>query len=122
MNTQFEVQRATVCLRDLPTQDISVEILLEKYAKAQEHSVEDVNQRVARALAEAEPPAQRAHWQARFAEALGAGFVPAGRIQSAAGTGLSATLINCFVQPVGDSIAHTEDGHPGIYAALTEAA
>ena len=64
-----------------------------------------------------------ARWRwSRFAEALRAGFVPAGRIQSAAGTGLSATLINCFVQPVGDSIAQVEDGHPGIYTALTEAA
>ena len=41
---------------------------------------------------------------------------------SAAGTDLSATLINCFVQPVGDSIATAEDGVPGIYTALTEAA
>ena len=40
-----------------------------------------------------------------------------------AGTDLSATLINCFVQPVGDSIAQDRpDGHPGIYTALTEAA
>ena len=50
------------------------------------------------------------------------GFVPAGRINSAAGTDLSATLINCFVQPVGDSIAQGDDGNPGIYTALTEAA
>ena len=109
-------------LQDLPAQDISAEVLLEKYAKDDERSVEDVNRRVARALAQAEPAAQRALWETRFAEALQAGFVPAGRIQSAAGTGLSATLINCFVQPVGDSIAQAEDGHPGIYTALTEAA
>ncbi|MBK6470971.1 MAG: adenosylcobalamin-dependent ribonucleoside-diphosphate reductase [Betaproteobacteria bacterium] len=107
---------------ELPPQDISTEVLLEKYAKDQETSIDDVNARVARALAQAELPNQRALWQARFAEALRAGFVPAGRIQSAAGTGLSATLINCFVQPVGDSIAQVEEGHPGIYTALTEAA
>jgi ribonucleoside-diphosphate reductase alpha chain len=109
-------------LSDLPQQDISIEVLLEKYAKDQEKSIEDVNQRVARALAQAEPPSERTRWQSRFAEALRSGFVPAGRIQSAAGTELSATLINCFVQPVGDSISQAEDGHPGIYTALTEAA
>ena len=78
--------------------------------------------RVARALASVEPPAQRAQWEARFLQAQQRGFVPAGRINSAAGTELTATLINCFVQPVGDSIAQVEDGFPGIYTALTEAA
>ena len=109
-------------LQNLPAQDISAEVLSEKYAKGDERSAEAVNLRVARALAQAEPAAQRALWEQRFAEALRAGFIPAGRIQSAAGTALSATLINCFVQPVGDSISQAEDGHPGIYTALTEAA
>ena len=109
-------------LQNLPAQDISAEVLIEKYAKGDERSAEAVNLRVARALAQAEPAAHRALWEQRFAEALRAGFIPAGRIQSAAGTALSATLINCFVQPVGDSISHIEDGHPGIYTALTEAA
>jgi ribonucleoside-diphosphate reductase alpha chain len=109
-------------LANLPAQDISAEVLIEKYAKGDERSAEAVNQRVARALAQAEQPGQRALWEERFAQALRQGFVPAGRIQSAAGTELSATLINCFVQPVGDSIAHADDGHPGIYIALTEAA
>ncbi|MDH0864882.1 adenosylcobalamin-dependent ribonucleoside-diphosphate reductase [Mitsuaria sp. GD03876] len=106
----------------LPPQDISAEVLLEKYAKDGERSLEEVRARVARALAAAESPEQRAHWEARFLEAQRRGFVPAGRIASAAGTSLSATLINCFVQPVGDAIAEEEDGHPGIYTALTEAA
>ena len=106
----------------LPPQAISDEVLIEKYAKGDERSVDEVRARVARALAATEPPAQRAHWEARFLDAQRRGFVPAGRINSAAGTDLSATLINCFVQPVGDSIASEEDGAPGIYTALTEAA
>lgn len=106
----------------LPPQDISAEVLLEKYAKDGERNLEEVRARVARALAVAESPEQRAHWEAKFLAAQRRGFVPAGRIASAAGTALSATLINCFVQPVGDAIAEEEDGHPGIYTALTEAA
>jgi ribonucleoside-diphosphate reductase alpha chain len=106
----------------LPPQPISGEVLIEKYAKGDERSLEDVRARVARALAAHEAPEQRAHWEARFLEAQRRGFVPAGRINSAAGTDLTATLINCFVQPVGDSIAQMEDDTPGIYTALTEAA
>jgi ribonucleoside-diphosphate reductase alpha chain len=42
---------------------------------------------------------------------------------SAAGTGIQATLINCFVQPVGDCIQGVDGGgYPGIYEALREAA
>ncbi len=106
----------------LPEQAISRDVLLEKYAKGGEASADEVRARVARALAVAEPEAKRAHWEARFLEAQASGFIPAGRINSAAGTSLTATLINCFVQPVGDSITETVDGKPGIYTALAEAA
>lgn len=106
----------------LPAQPISEEVLIEKYAKDGERSIEDVRRRVARALAAVEPAPQRAKWEQAFFAAQEAGFVPAGRINSAAGTDLQATLINCFVQPVGDSIAQDDEGHPGIYTALTEAA
>ncbi len=106
----------------LPAQPISAEVLAEKYAKGQEKTVDDVRLRVARALAAVEAPEQRALWEQRFVDAQRRGFVPAGRINSAAGTELTATLINCFVQPVGDSIAQAEEGFPGIYTALTEAA
>jgi ribonucleoside-diphosphate reductase alpha chain len=106
----------------LPDQPISQDVLLEKYAKGDERSADDVRARVARALAAVEPPATRTQWEARFFEAQRSGFIPAGRIDSAAGTALGATLINCFVQPVGDSIAEPEEGYPGIYVALTEAA
>ena len=103
-------------------QAICRDALLEKYAKGAESSVEEVRRRVARALAQAEPEAKRANWERRFLQAQADGFIPAGRINSAAGVQLQATLINCFVQPVGDSISETVDGKPGIYTALQEAA
>ncbi len=106
----------------LPPQPISAEVLAEKYAKGDERTPDDVRRRVARALAKAEPADQRAAWEAKFLDAQRRGFVPAGRINSAAGTPLAATLINCFVQPVGDSISQPEEGFVGIYTALTEAA
>ena len=98
----------------LPEQAISREVLVEKYAKGGETTAAEVRARVARALAAAEPEQKRAQWEARFAEAQERGFIPAGRINSAAGTSLTATLINCFVQPVGDSITELTDGKPGI--------
>jgi len=104
------------------TQEISTEVLLEKYAEADEKSVQDVRRRVARGLAQAEKTEQRAKWEEAFFEAQENGFVPAGRINSAAGLAIQATLINCFVQPVGDAISGTNDGKPGIYDALQQAA
>ena len=109
-------------LANLPPQPISAEVLAEKYAKGDETSIDDVRRRVARALAAPEAPDRRAHWEQRFVDAQRRGFIPAGRINSAAGTPLAATLINCFVQPVGDSISQAEEGFAGIYTALTEAA
>ncbi|HEX6156388.1 MAG TPA: adenosylcobalamin-dependent ribonucleoside-diphosphate reductase, partial [Burkholderiales bacterium] len=103
-------------------QVISRETLLEKYAKGDETSIGEVRRRVARALAQPEAADRRAFWESRFLQAQEDGFIPAGRINSAAGVQLQATLINCFVQPVGDSISETVDGRPGIYTALLEAA
>ena len=96
----------------LASQEISGEVLVEKYAKGNEKSVAEVRQRVARALASIETEDKRAHWEAKFLEAQEKGFIPAGRINSAAGTNLQATLINCFVQPVGDSVTESVDGRP----------
>lgn len=106
----------------LAPQEICAEVLIEKYAKGGEQSISEVRARVARALACVEAEDKRAHWEARFLEAQENGFVPAGRINSAAGTKLQATLINCFVQPVGDSVTESVDGRPGIYTALAQAA
>ena len=106
----------------LAGQEISTEVLVEKYAKGSEANVHDVRRRIAKALAANEEEKHRAKWEERFLWAQENGFVPAGRINSAAGTTLAATLINCFVQPVGDSIVEIVDGRPGIYSALAEAA
>ena len=104
----------------LPPQQVSLDVLLEKYAKGGEQTVEQVRRRMAKALAAVER--EPAKWESIFFEALESGFIPGGRINSAAGTQLTATLINCFVQPVGDSVSETVDGKPGIYVALMEAA
>src|SRR5262245_3480145 len=109
-------------VESLPEQEICREALLEKYAKGKERSVAEVRARIAHALAMVEATEKRAHWERRFLEAQEAGFIPAGRINSAAGIAMQATLINCFVQPVGDSISEVVDGRPGIYTALQEAA
>ena len=98
-------------------------MIQEKYCKAGESSADEIYARVARALAGAEKPELRAEWEQKFLDNLRAGAIGAGRIMSAAGTDIQATLINCFVQPVGDCIQGFDDeGFPGIYEALREAA
>lgn len=110
-------------LPQLAAQPISQDVLREKYLKPGEHTEADLLRRVARALASVEAEPLRAEWEDRFFRNLQAGAIGAGRIMSAAGTGLQATLINCFVQPVGDCIQGVDDeGYPGIYEALREAA
>ncbi len=104
----------------IPDQQVSIDVLLEKYAKGGEQTVDEVRKRVAKALAAIEK--DPAHWENEFFHALRGGFIPGGRVNSAAGTDLKATLINCFVQPVGDSVSQAVDGKPGIYVALMEAA
>jgi len=107
----------------LPPQAISQDVLREKYLKPGEATEADLLRRVAKALASVEKGTVRADWEQRFLHNLEAGAVGAGRIMSAAGTGLQATLITCFVQPVGDAIQGRDDeGFPGIYEALREAA
>ncbi|WP_029461344.1 adenosylcobalamin-dependent ribonucleoside-diphosphate reductase [Serpentinimonas barnesii] len=114
---------ANLALIELPPQPISLDVLREKYLKGEERSADDLFDRLARALASVEAPEQRAQWEARFRRNLAAGAIGAGRIMSAAGSGIQATLINCFVQPVGDCIQGEDDaGFPGIYEALREAA
>ncbi len=107
----------------LPPQDICVDVLAEKYFKDEERTEDEVFVRVARSLASVEKAERRAEVEQLFLANLKAGAIGAGRIMSAAGTNIQATLINCFVQPVGDCIQGVDDeGFPGIYEALREAA
>ncbi|HJW56696.1 MAG TPA: adenosylcobalamin-dependent ribonucleoside-diphosphate reductase [Burkholderiaceae bacterium] len=115
-----KLENAVIALAE--PQDISTEVLIEKYAKGDENTIGQVLSRVARALAEIEPAKSRKKHADEFLWAMENGFIPAGRVSSAAGTGLQTTLINCFVQPVGDSITEDVGGKPGIYTALAQAA
>ncbi|MGE5339596.1 MAG: adenosylcobalamin-dependent ribonucleoside-diphosphate reductase, partial [Gemmatimonadota bacterium] len=116
----MKLDKAQLLLEEQP---ISTDVLLEKYAKGDEKSVDDVRRRVARGLAAVEKAEVRADWERRFYEAMVDGFIPGGRVNSAAGTEIAATLINCFVQPVGDAISGVNgEGLPSIYLALNQAA
>ncbi len=120
--TKNEKKTSSVVVPAIADQLISREVLIEKYAKGKESSIGEVRARIAHALAAAEPEDKRGLWEKRFLQAMEAGFIPAGRIMSAAGIQMQATLINCFVQPVGDSISDVVDDKPGIYTALQQAA
>ena len=107
----------------LAPQAASMAVLRDKYLQAGEATAEDLFARVARALARVEQPDHRALWERRFRRHLQGGGIGAGRIMAAAGTGADATLINCFVQPLGDCRHGTDAlGWPGLELALREAA
>ncbi|NBO73090.1 MAG: adenosylcobalamin-dependent ribonucleoside-diphosphate reductase [Gammaproteobacteria bacterium] len=90
----------------IPFQEASIDIWDKKYrlvAKSGEpidKTMDDTYQRVARALADVEAPAQREHWYERFLWALRRGAIPAGRITSNAGAlehKPATSTINCTV-------------------------
>ncbi|NBP06919.1 MAG: adenosylcobalamin-dependent ribonucleoside-diphosphate reductase [Gammaproteobacteria bacterium] len=90
----------------IPFQEASMDIWDKKYrlvAKSGDpidKTMDDTYQRVARALADVEAPAQREHWYERFLWALRRGAIPAGRITSNAGAlehKPATSTINCTV-------------------------
>ena len=108
----------------LGLQQVSLEQLAKKYLFDGETTLEHNFRRVATAIANVEQTEeQRAYWAQRFFEMFENGAVGGGRIMASAGRKLVATLINCFVQPIGDSMTGEDDnGRPGIMVALAEAA
>lgn len=106
----------------LPPQEVLEDIRNDKYSKNGETTIGQIQLRVATALAEVEPTHARKKFATEFLKAQQNGFVAAGRVNSAAGTGIKATLMNCFVQPVEDAISTGDPLKPGIYDALTYAA
>jgi ribonucleoside-diphosphate reductase alpha chain len=98
-------------------QEFCDHILRSKYALPGESSVSEIRQRVAKGLATDEKQ------EKTLLKALTNGFVPGGRINRAIGAQNATTAINCFVQPVGDSMAgHDSNGVVGITDALRQAA
>lgn len=107
-----------VDLEALVAQDFCRDVLLEKYAIPGETSISEIQARVAKALA------RDAAQEERFRQTLEAGFVPGGRVNRAAGAGIDTTMINCFVQPVGDAMSGRVPGRGmvGIMDALRQSA
>lgn len=82
-----------------------------------DQSIEDTWKRVARAISQAEKPAEQAQWEQAFYQILqDFKFLPGGRILAGAGTTHKVTLLNCFVMHI------AEDSLPGIFTALKEGA
>lgn len=126
---QNKTRNITAVKQDLAMdfQEVCLDVLAEKYAKGAEKELsgsemaDSIRLRVAKTLAGNESDATM--FEGDFLRALKTGFIPGGRINSAAGTDIkNVTLINCFVQPVGDSVSKTVDGKVSIYTALNHAA
>ena len=98
-------------------QEFCVNVMREKYALEGETSVSEIRQRVATGLGIDDKQARY------FLEIMELGFVPGGRINRATGADLETTMINCFVQPVGDTMSGKDkNGVIGIMDALKQSA
>ena len=104
MNSVLKLQSNDI--DGIPFQDASLDIwdkkyrLVSKLGEPIDKSMDDTYKRVARALADVEPEAQREHWHERFLWALRRGAIPAGRITSNAGAlehKPATSTINCTV-------------------------
>ena len=112
-------------LSAIPLQAASLDIwdkkyrLLDKDGLPVDIDIDATHDRVARALAEVEKPAQREHFYKEFLDAMYCGAIPAGRIMSNAGAQYhkpAVSLINCTVSSA------IPDSMDGIFSSLHEAA
>ncbi|MBM4216999.1 MAG: ribonucleoside-diphosphate reductase, adenosylcobalamin-dependent, partial [Gammaproteobacteria bacterium] len=103
------VKLETKDVDSIPFQEASIDIWEKKYrlvsksGEPVDRSMDDTYQRVARALADVEAPAEREHWHERFLWALRRGAIPAGRITSNAGAiehKPATSTINCTVSGI----------------------
>lgn len=106
-----------------PLPGISQQIWEMKYrleapdGSALDRTLADTWERVAQAVAAAEPKRLRARWAKAFGEAMSDfAFLPAGRILAGAGAGRSVTLFNCFV------MGRLEDDLSSIFDEVKQAA
>jgi ribonucleoside-diphosphate reductase alpha chain len=99
-------------------QDIPATELIKKYARNSETTPAQILDRVAKGLARGEK--NKIEIEAQFREALDY-CILGGRINANAGTGDATTYMNCFVQPIADSVYESVDGVPGIMEAVREA-
>ncbi|NMK46466.1 adenosylcobalamin-dependent ribonucleoside-diphosphate reductase [Achromobacter sp. Bel] len=85
----------------LDQQRICAHVMADRYAAPGEATASQIYARVAHALAKAEAPERRTLIAQEFLRNMEMGAIGAGRIMANAGTSAHATMINCFVQPVG---------------------
>jgi ribonucleoside-diphosphate reductase alpha chain len=128
----------------IPPQKISTEIWGGKYRRGPEHgakdreeSQSDTQKRVSKALTKGDDPkalksfvrfvfdgkpsSSFSTFEDLYMWAHAHGMILAGRPNSALGTAIKATLINCFVQPIADTSLGEVNGKPGIMPALAQA-
>ncbi|RPE79725.1 adenosylcobalamin-dependent ribonucleoside-diphosphate reductase [Vulcaniibacterium tengchongense] len=122
---RLEAVKPAAAEREIPLQPASLDIWDKKYrlktktGEAIDADIDGTYQRVARALAEAEPNGEkRQYWYERFLWALRRGAIPAGRITSNAGAlehKPATSTINCTVSGT------IEDSMDGILEKVHEA-
>jgi Ribonucleotide reductase, alpha subunit len=104
----------------LELQPVSQAILADKYFRHGEKSMAELKGRVARGLASRE--LDHEHCARVFEEALDH-IILGGRINASAGVDdLNTTWVNCFVQPLADSVYEPVAGFPSIMEAARQAA